>query len=261
MNSYEQKQAERKERQAERAERLAAEASAAFKRSSDILSVIPPGQPILVGHHSERRHRRDLERADNAMRKGVELHKAAEEAARRAESVSNAISSDDPDAPEKLRAKIAKLEAAQEMMTAANKVYRSKKLSDDDKVAQIVALGVSECAARDGLTPDYAGRIGFPSYALTNNNANIRRLKERVEAIERRTEEAPRADIEGDGWRISEDRDDNRLLITFDAIPDAALRGKLKQNGFKWSPTRGAWVRMLNNGSRLAAQWALGIDL
>lgn len=47
-------------------------AEAAFKKEHAILNMIPLGQPILVGHHSERRHRRDLDRADNLMRKGIE---------------------------------------------------------------------------------------------------------------------------------------------------------------------------------------------
>jgi len=36
------------------------------------------GQPILVGHHSEKKHRRSIEKADNAMRKSVELRNKSE---------------------------------------------------------------------------------------------------------------------------------------------------------------------------------------
>lgn len=39
-------------------------ADAALARADGIGSLIPMGQPILVGHHSERRHRRDLARID-----------------------------------------------------------------------------------------------------------------------------------------------------------------------------------------------------
>lgn len=46
---------------------------------------IPLGQPILVGHHSEKRHRRAIEKADNAMRKSVEETEKAEAYNRRAE--------------------------------------------------------------------------------------------------------------------------------------------------------------------------------
>jgi hypothetical protein len=42
-----------------------------------ILDIIPPGQPILVGHHSEGRHRRDLARVDRYFEKAREEDEAA----------------------------------------------------------------------------------------------------------------------------------------------------------------------------------------
>jgi Domain of unknown function (DUF3560) len=74
----------RRDRLQDRAGRLAGQAQAAYQRSHQITGQIPMGQPILVGHHSERRHRRDLERADRAMRQSVELADGAETAADRA---------------------------------------------------------------------------------------------------------------------------------------------------------------------------------
>lgn len=49
-----------------------------FKKSHDITKHIPMGQPILVGHHSEKRHRSDLNKSWNAMDKAVEESKKAE---------------------------------------------------------------------------------------------------------------------------------------------------------------------------------------
>ena len=43
------------------------------------------GQPILVGHHSENRHRKTIEKADNAMRKSIEESKKADEYESRSE--------------------------------------------------------------------------------------------------------------------------------------------------------------------------------
>jgi biotin operon repressor len=54
----------RAEYHGEKAGNAAARSDAAFKAEHSILDRIPPGQPILIGHHSERRHRRDLKRAD-----------------------------------------------------------------------------------------------------------------------------------------------------------------------------------------------------
>ena len=40
----------------------------------------------------------------------------------------------------------------------------------------------------------------------------------------------------------------------FDGKPDEATRALLKANGFRWSPSQGAWQRMLNDNGRYAAQ-------
>jgi phospholipid N-methyltransferase len=68
---------ERAEERADRfdgySERRAADAKAAHAVVTSITEHIPLGQPILVGHHSEARARRDAERIDNAMRKAVSM--------------------------------------------------------------------------------------------------------------------------------------------------------------------------------------------
>lgn len=72
----------RKEAKADRyesySENAQARAEGYHKCVDNILSFIPAGQPILVGHHSEKRHRRDIERMDNNMRKSVEESKKSE---------------------------------------------------------------------------------------------------------------------------------------------------------------------------------------
>lgn len=61
--------------------------NAAYKKAdlSEDATGIVFGQPILIGHHSEKRHRKTIERADNAMRKSIEEDKKAEEYQRRSE--------------------------------------------------------------------------------------------------------------------------------------------------------------------------------
>lgn len=69
-------------RKAEKYQTWAASAEAAsderYHRSHELVDGIPLGQPILVGHHSERRHRKALDDSWNAMGKSVELAKKAE---------------------------------------------------------------------------------------------------------------------------------------------------------------------------------------
>lgn len=42
------------------------------KKANSAASMIPMGQPIFVGHHSDRHHCRDLDRIDSGIRKSVE---------------------------------------------------------------------------------------------------------------------------------------------------------------------------------------------
>src|SRR6266545_8421689 len=96
---YRAKQERRRQRLIERAERKDAEAQAARAESDRITDAIPPGQPVLVGHHSEQRHRRDLARSDRAMCKSIDAAREAEQLRGRAAAVgTGGISSDDPNA-------------------------------------------------------------------------------------------------------------------------------------------------------------------
>lgn len=44
------------------------------------------------------------------------------------------------------------------------------------------------------------------------------------------------------------------MQIIFDGKPDADIRATLKQNGFRWAPSQGAWQRMLNQNGIYAAK-------
>lgn len=81
---------ERAEDRAERFEdyrdKRGAEADRALDHVHRIADGIPLGQPILVGHHSERRARKDAERIESGMRKAVQLFDTAEYWKRRAAS-------------------------------------------------------------------------------------------------------------------------------------------------------------------------------
>ncbi len=74
--------AERYNEWSEAAERKSTEA---FNRAHDAVAGIPFGQPILVGHHSEKRHRAAIAKSDSAMRKSCEMADKAESHAHKAE--------------------------------------------------------------------------------------------------------------------------------------------------------------------------------
>ena len=129
MNSYEQKQEERRARLEAAADRANERSNAAYKRAdmSEEATGIPFGQPVIVGHHSEKRHRAAIKRGDTAMRKSIEESDKAKELRGKAASVgTGGISSDDPDAIVKLKEKLAELEQSQSNMKAANCIGRCK---------------------------------------------------------------------------------------------------------------------------------------
>lgn len=75
---------ERAERFDTYSEKRATDGDRAYKAVSQLADAIPLGQPILVGHHSERRARKDAERIDNGMRKAVQMWETSEYWTRRA---------------------------------------------------------------------------------------------------------------------------------------------------------------------------------
>ena len=76
-NSYEQKLDNKRERLLNAADKAEREGDARIKRANSDASVIPMGQPILVGHHSEKRDRNFRNRIHNNFSKGHELKEKA----------------------------------------------------------------------------------------------------------------------------------------------------------------------------------------
>lgn len=161
------------------------------------------------------------------------------------------ISSDDPQAVEKLEAKLAALEKNQEMMKAANAAIRMKDPAKGD--AKLAELGYTPEDIAKLRAPDFCGRIGYPAYALQNNNANIRRIRGRIAELKKRTENTPEG-WEFDGGRVVVNTAENRLQIIFDGKPDADIRTELKGEGFRWAPSQGVWQRQLTDNAMRAAR-------
>lgn len=94
---YYERQEARRERYELRAERARQESDAAARQAEKMASIIPMGQPILVGHHSEGRDRRYRARIGQTMDKAISLDKKAAYYEEKAECVGqNGISSDAP---------------------------------------------------------------------------------------------------------------------------------------------------------------------
>lgn len=165
------------------------------------------------------------------------------------------IMSDDKDAVAKLTAKLEKLEKHQATMKAANAAVRMKDTAKGD--AKLIEMGYTPEEIEQLRTPDFCGRVGYPDYEMKNNNANIRRIKERIAALEKEAQRAAEntgGPVKGDGYELVENTDMGRIQFIFDGKPDDDTRALLKENGFRWAPSQGAWQRMLNDNGRSAAQ-------
>ncbi len=265
MNWYEEKQERKRERLEARAERLKTLAEGRIKSGMDRLRAIPFGQPILVGHHSEKRDRNYRRKAGNSIDKGMELNKLAGEVAARAASVgTGGISSDDPDAVKKLKLELLAVETAHEQMAAVNAAWRKagKPKADNAEawatIASTSGLAIETVtAARLSMARDFLFRAPYPPYALTNNGANIRRIKGRIEELLKASTRETKETLHNSGVRVVENAEINRVQLFFPGKPAAEVRTMLKRYGFRWSPSEGAWQRHLNGSGVSAAQLVL----
>lgn len=215
---YLERQEYKKEMYQERAEKADKRSQSHYERHRDIASVIPMGQPILIGHHSEKRHRKDLDRIDNEMRKSIQESEKADYYRNKVDNIDNSkvISSDDPQAIEKLQARIEELEKAKEEVKARPHEW----------------------------------------YELQYLNADIRRLKDRIKEIQE-LEELQFEDITFTGGKAILNRDINRLQLLFDTKPDEETRTLLKKHGFKWSRYEQAWQRLYNRNGIYAVRYVV----
>ena len=160
------------------------------------------------------------------------------------------ISSDDPDAIEKLEAKLKGLEESQQKMKAVNAYYRKHKTFDGcPDISEKNALKIKEQWGNGW----YKG-IPFPPYSLSNNNANIKQVRDRLEDLKKRQASPAPEGWSFDGGCVEMNTEENRVQIFFDEKPDPDVRDALKGRGFRWAPSQGAWQRQLNANGIAAAR-------
>jgi hypothetical protein len=222
-----------------RAAKARNEGEAQHKKAETISSYIPLGQPILVGHHSEKRHRRDIKKITTAHRKSADAYEKADYYEGKAEAAAgnDAISGDDPEAVSRYKEKLAKLEALQEYMKTANAYWRKHKTMKGYP-------GLSDTGARkideQMKTEHYSGP--FADFLLKNNNAEIRRIKEKLETLQK-LDAMEDETTTFTGGKLLINTDINRVQFIFDDKPPEEIRSLLKHNGFRWAPSEGAWQR------------------
>lgn len=168
------------------------------------------------------------------------------------------IKSDDERAIEKLEEKLDDMKKLQGQMKAANKAIRLKDTEAGDDLLR--EMGYSEEDIKSLREPDFCGRIGYPDYALSNNNANIHRVEGRIKEL-KATKERGGSEQEislGDlPVTVKENAEDMRIQLFFDGKPEQEVRDILKGEAFKWSPRNGCWQRQLTGNARSATRRVL----
>lgn len=253
VNPYESKKQQRIQKYLELAKKNEEKAQQLFNSPAIEAVRDMMGEPIKVGHHSERRHRKLHEKADRDMVKAIEAFNKAEYYRQKAEAVkkNQAISSDDPEAIRKYEEKLAKLEELHEYMKYINEEYERCK-GDIDKMN--IKESTKEALKTAKANHPYSWPFKpFESYAFSNNRAEIRRIKQRIEELKQRAQDKTTEIQVADGVKIVDNVEINRVQVVFDHIPSEEIRRKLSKRGFRWSPRNKAWQRHRSNS---AMYWA-----
>lgn len=233
---------ERMERRAELrrewAQKRAVKAEASFKAANAVAELIPFGQPILVGHHSEGRARADAKRIESRMAAGIESERMAVRHERKAAilegRLKRSIFSDDADAAENLKKRIADRERIVERMKFVNKAH-AKFLKTGAMPAD-----VSEYEAQK--IRDYKPACSwephpYPPYSLANLRNQIASDRKRLAMVEQMASRAAAASQAKGGVFIE---GNDFVRVTFAEKPAREILNELKAAGFRWSA--GAWL-------------------
>lgn len=155
-----------------------------------------------------------------------------------------------------LKKELETLKKYHKIMKEANKIIRSKKLSESEKKKKLKALGV-EKVVKAGYhffwKPDEQGRVGFPNFDLTSNRNKIKRLEAKIKELEAKAEKAKMARDDKEvaynsrkvkvvvnyGW--------DRVQIIFPGKPPKKYLEIVKRERFRYSPKTKSWVKKLTD--------------
>lgn len=149
------------------------------------------------------------------------------------------IRSDQDNAKELIEAKLAEKERNQEMMKKINAYYRKHgTVKGCGNIKDETAIKIDQSVNESLWKKPYA------PYELSNNNAEIKRLRGRLEGMEKMAK-AQLDDFEFDGGEVVFNREIQRVQIILDDRPTPEFKEQLKSRAFKWAPSQGAWQRQL----------------
>lgn len=180
--------AERAQAKADRldaiADKRAAQASAYSRRANELSQAFYMGQPILVGHHSERKARKTQERMHSAMDQAAKAHNAIGYWQYRAEGVErHANYKNDPRVrARRIKTLLAELRDLQRRLNEAHKALDAwDKLTTDNLIrlalgrSDLHSYGLWSAVEKGELTPTEARQKAIASAQATIDGPNLRR--------------------------------------------------------------------------------------
>lgn len=158
------------------------------------------------------------------------------------------ILSGDEQAVELLQEKLDGLIETQNTMKAVNAYYRKEKTLDG--CPELTQEEIEKLKANMASSWHWAD-IPYLPFELSNNNANIKRTRDRLESLKKIKEDGNQ-EMECEFCKVVENTEIMRLQLIFEGKPDLEVRDILKKNGFRWAPSQEAWQRQLINNAKVA---------
>lgn len=139
---------------------------------------------------------------------------------------------------------LAAMQKNHELMKESNKmIAKAKKEGKDISNELMTFVGISKFDA------EWAMKWGF---GLQNNNANMKRVEQRIKELEQKEQNATNVgsqETRYNGFDLIMNHEADRIQIKHDSRPSAEVITKLKKNGFKWSPSQGVWQRQITQNA------------
>ncbi|MBS6972212.1 MAG: hypothetical protein KH146_15155 [Eggerthella sp.] len=192
----------------------------------------------------------------NAQNKRREkLHETWKYLEQQSEQIKNLLIMDQPilsknqDAVELLEEKIAKLEEEHKQKLYWNKYYKK-----NGTLKGAEGLGDKQIE----IVEDFVRRNpSFAPFSVTNDTANIRRYKQRLEKMKAAKATGTKIEAVNDEnnnelFKVVKNTELMRLQLIFTDKPNDEVRTILKKNSFRWSPKNNAWQRQLTENGMFA---------
>ncbi len=141
---------------------------------------------------------------------------------------------------ERYTAELESMKANHEKMKEGNKRIKAA-LKNGTDITQYL---MSEFGIKPHMI-EWNLKFGF---GLSNNNANIKRVEQRIKELtakEAQRMEEPEKSYTFDGGEILFNYEADRIQITHDERPSPEKIQELKKSGFKWSPSNQVWQRQI----------------